>query len=322
MIIPDCQLRSEVLAYVQKRAPVLLFILSDSGEVIEANLYAQHAAGSTVTGSHFQGLIIDFSGRFDLNAAVQDPTREHLLNMDTSSGLPQSYYFTFKKMDDHILVLGRLDVEEITNTRQEILNLNQELSNLTRELHKKNAALRRVNQELEAANQKILELTRTDPLTQLANRRYFDERIAQMASLARRQSQPLSIIMTDIDKFKQVNDAFGHDAGDRVLVGYADLMKGFVRTEDLVARFGGEEFIILLPNTGCCQAYALAERIRKRLGQQDFLRNSHVITASFGISQLRPDESIPDLIKRADTALYQAKESGRNRTVLANQDEP
>jgi len=313
----DNRIYREVFSYLKDRAPDLFFVLTQSGEVVETNAYAEHVAGPQVVGKKFQDLIIDFTGQFDLIAATRDPAKEHLYNIGDPVELPQSYYFTFKKIADHVMVFGRLDVEEIAGTRKEILILNQDLNNLTRELHKKNAVLRRVNQELEAANEKILELTRTDPLTQLANRRYFDERITEMVSLAKRRSQPLSIIMTDLDRFKHVNDTFGHDAGDRVLAGYAQLMKQMVRTEDLVARFGGEEFMILLPHTDSGQAFALAERIRERLSQEDVIGNNHIVTASFGISQLRQDETIPDFIKRADRALYQAKESGRNRTALA-----
>lgn len=312
----DNRIYREVFSYLQERAPVLFFVLTESGEVVETNTYAEHALGSPVVGKKFQDLIIDFTGRFDLNAATRDAAEEHLFNIGDPEALPQSYYFTFKKIADQILVFGRLDVEEITGTRKEILILNQDLNNLTRELHKKNAMLRRVNQELEAANERILELTRIDPLTQVANRRYFDERITEMVSLSKRRSQPLSIIMTDLDKFKHVNDAFGHDAGDRVLVGYAALMKRTVRTEDLVARLGGEEFIILLPHTESGQAFALAERIRERLPQEDFIGNNQRVTASFGISQLRQIETVSEFMKRADMALYRAKESGRNRTVL------
>ena len=312
----DNRVYSEVFSYLKERAPVLFFVLTDSGEVVETNAYAERVAGPHVVGKKFQDLIIDFAGRFDLMAATRDPTKEHLFNIGNPAELPQSHYFSFKKIADQILVFGRLDVEEITGTRKEILILNQDLSNLTRELHKKNAALRRVNQELESANERIVELTRIDPLTQVANRRYFDERITETVSLSKRRSQPLSIIMTDLDKFKHVNNAFGHDAGDRVLAGYAALMKRTVRTEDLVARFGGEEFIILLPYTESGQAFALPERIRERLSQEDFIGNNHRVTASFGISQLRQTETVSEFMKRADMALYRAKESGRNRTVL------
>ena len=181
-----------------------------------------------------------------------------------------------------------------------------------RELNAKNRALRQ-------ANERIVELTRTDSLTGLANRRYFDERIEEMVSLANRKSQPLSLIMTDIDKFKRVNDEFGHDAGDRVLKGYADLMRTSTRREDLVVRFGGEEFLILLPLTHMDQAYLVAERIRNALPGLNLLGNDWIITASFGVSELQNSENIDNFIKRADMALYRAKASGRNQTVCADE---
>lgn len=123
--------------------------------------------------------------------------------------------------------------------------------------------------------------------------------------------------MTDIDHFKRVNDSFGHDAGDRVLVEYAKLMRALTRSEDLVARFGGEEFIVLLPHTDYHQAHTLAERIRTSPAKSDVLGAGNGVTASFGICQLKHNEGIFDFIKRAGTALYQAKESGRNRSVVA-----
>ena len=175
--------------------------------------------------------------------------------------------------------------------------------------------------DLKKANKRIIELTRTDHLTQLANRRYFNERINLMVSLAKRKSLPLALIMTDIDHFKKVNDTFGHDAGDRVLQSYARLLKDNTRTEDLPARFGGEEFIILLPMTDVELAFVLAERIRNALSKSNWLENEHRITASFGVSGLLHDEDLKSFIKSADTALYCAKESGRNKTVIANQNQ-
>ena len=122
--------------------------------------------------------------------------------------------------------------------------------------------------------------------------------------------------MTDIDHFKKVNDRFGHDMGDLVLKKYAALMKECTRAEDLVTRFGGEEFIILLPLTESTQAHMLAERIRTRLEQMNFIEK-HRITASYGIASYRKNDSMQAMIKRVDTALYTAKNTGRNRTVLA-----
>lgn len=296
--------------YLDHIATVLYLAMDQQGTICHINRFAARIIGEKVIGKGFDQAIVDYSQQFDLSAAIVDPDKVHLLNFETLSGVTQTYHFHFFKADMEILALGHLDVHEIESLSQELINANQELNNLTRQLNLKNLELKR-------ANAKITELTRTDPLTQLANRRYFDERIKEMVSLARRKYQPLSLLMTDIDKFKRVNDTFGHDAGDRVLVGYADLMKKNSRAEDLVARFGGEEFIILLPLSNSQQTLALAERIREDIAQQDFLENGHRVTASFGVSQLTKDETIQSFMKRADEALYQAKESGRNRTVIA-----
>jgi len=123
--------------------------------------------------------------------------------------------------------------------------------------------------------------------------------------------------MTDIDQFKKVNNTFGHDIGDTVLKGYAELMIKGSRKEDLVARFGGEEFIILLPLTSIQEALTIAERIRISLSKTDLIGGNNFITASYGISQLIENEKRERFIKRADDALYMAKNSGRNKTILS-----
>jgi diguanylate cyclase (GGDEF)-like protein len=297
--------------YLNSKAMLLFLVLDRQGTICRMNRFAAKIIGQQRTGNPFKQAVVDFSRRFDFSRAVENSDMEHLLNIKTVEGATQTYHFYFYNSGKQILAFGHLDVDGIESLSQELVSANQELNNLMRQLYMK-------NQELERANEKITELTRTDPLTQLANRRYFDERIKEMYSLARRKSQPLSLVMTDIDKFKRVNDTFGHDAGDRVLVGYADMMKKTLRSEDLAARFGGEEFIILLPLTTLHQARVLAERIRTEIARHDFLENGHSVTASFGVSQLAADETIQQFIKRADSALYQAKESGRNQTVLAS----
>jgi diguanylate cyclase (GGDEF)-like protein len=299
-----------VLRYLVRQAPVLFLVLDRQGIIRQVNRFGSRLLGPDIAGKPFDDILIDFHHTFCLDHAAACSNTVHLLDFDTLSGNAQTYHCLFYSIKDQILVFGHLDLDEIESLSSELLAVNQELNNLTRELNRK-------NRELTRANEKILTLSRTDSLTGLANRGYFSERIEQMISLAARKSQPLSLIMTDIDQFKAINDTYGHDAGDRVLQGFAGLMKTSTRTEDLVARFGGEEFIILLPLTEIGEAHAYAERIRQTLPEKDLLQNGHPIFASFGVSQLLPDETSAGLIKRADTALYRAKNSGRNRTVTA-----
>lgn len=307
-----------LIFYLKDQAPVCFLLLSTDGTIVENNHHAEVILGCSLVGKNIKDLMVDFFDDFDVENLPYQGSAEKLVHLSAKDGRPRSYYFCFKKVSGCILAFGRIDFEEIDGMQREILSLNSDLNNLTRELFKKKALLEQANKDLKVANDKILEISRSDPLTQLANRRYFDEKMKEILSLSRRQSQPLSIILTDIDKFKFVNDTFGHHAGDQVLVGYANLMREYTREEDVVARFGGEEFILALPHTGSRQACSLAERLRKSLAQSDLLENGHLVTASYGVAQWQGNEEVVELIKRADTALYRAKETGRNRTVLAD----
>jgi diguanylate cyclase (GGDEF)-like protein len=172
-------------------------------------------------------------------------------------------------------------------------------------------------QKLEAAAETISRLARTDELTGLHNRRSFNEIFALAISAAHRHGHPLSLIIIDLDHFKIVNDTYGHCVGDMVLKGFADLLLKMVRDEDVAARWGGEEFIILLAHTACEAAAALAERIRSSFEHSSGSAGPRTITASFGVAQLQGDEHEDALIKRADDALYRAKHEGRNRVITA-----
>lgn len=170
--------------------------------------------------------------------------------------------------------------------------------------------------QLEAAHRTISQQAVTDELTGLYNRRYFNDKLAKAISASRRYNFPISIIMADIDKFKAVNDTYGHSTGDRVLKSYADILSKLVRTEDVIARWGGEEFIMLLTHTSCEGAAVLAERVRSTLELESQRIHSIIVTVSQGVAQLKEGEDAEALIHRADSALYRAKHEGRNRVVV------
>jgi diguanylate cyclase (GGDEF)-like protein len=160
----------------------------------------------------------------------------------------------------------------------------------------------------------------TDPLTGLANRRYFLDQSELEIKKATRNGLPLSLIMIDLDRFKRINDNYGHQAGDHILQESALLLKNVCRETDLVSRFGGEEFLVLLPATDQEGAFILAEKIRSAFQGKTFrIQERHVrITASLGVSQWRSKERNTDgALKRADIALYAAKISGRNAVKCA-----
>ncbi len=171
--------------------------------------------------------------------------------------------------------------------------------------------------KLEAASDTISRLARTDELTGLHNRRSFNECFSLALSSARRHGHPLSLISIDLDHFKDVNDTLGHSIGDLVLKEFSDLLKELVRVEDIACRWGGEEFIILLPNTPREAAGTLAERIRSAFEQRSHVSSPLVVTASFGVAQLYNGDDEDSLIRRVDNALYTAKREGRNRVVFS-----
>ncbi|SOE01968.1 GGDEF domain-containing protein, partial [Caenispirillum bisanense] len=158
-----------------------------------------------------------------------------------------------------------------------------------------------------------------DPLTGLSNRRAFDEAALRYFSYAKRHQQPLSVLVVDCDFFKKVNDRYGHDAGDKVLVKLAAILREGVRTDDVVARFGGEEFVILLPGTGPEDAKGVGEKLRRLVEEASVTegRSTITFTVSIGVSgHAGTHESMVGLLRTADAALYAAKENGRNRVEV------
>ncbi|RON50687.1 GGDEF domain-containing protein [Pseudomonas frederiksbergensis] len=158
-----------------------------------------------------------------------------------------------------------------------------------------------------------------DPLTGTGNRVAMDQTLQREIEMSRRHLQPLSLLMLDIDHFKRVNDSHGHSAGDEVLKAVAASIKGQLRNVDMVFRFGGEEFLILLSNTTREAAAMVGERLRFAAQAQEYVADGQSIelTVSLGCSTLLPGESAESLLRRADSALYVAKREGRNRLAMA-----
>jgi len=173
-----------------------------------------------------------------------------------------------------------------------------------------------------ADNARLEQLAQTDPLTQLLNRRALTERIATEMERALRYDATLALLMIDLDHFKRVNDTHGHLVGDDVLRDMGELLRGMIRTNDIVARYGGEEFLVLLPETDDAGAEVFAERIRQAVEAASFARDAMTeplrMTCSIGVALFPAArvETAEDLLARADSALYRAKADGRNRVRL------
>lgn len=166
--------------------------------------------------------------------------------------------------------------------------------------------------------EEIKKLSLTDPLTNINNRRSFFDISEQLLKLYRRNKEPFSLMMLDIDYFKKVNDVYGHIIGDEILKYTVSHIKKEIRESDVFARYGGEEFIILLINTDAHEAADIAEKVRSSIENNTYVdeQNTISITISVGLSQFNDDESIQELIGRSDSALYKAKERGRNRVIV------
>jgi diguanylate cyclase (GGDEF)-like protein len=187
-----------------------------------------------------------------------------------------------------------------------------------------NAELQSQVAENERLHQQLRAQALEDPLTGVHNRRHLMEAGPALLSLARRRGETLALVMVDLDHFKQVNDRHGHEAGDQVLRGFARLARRSARAEDLVCRFGGEEFVVLMVGADANQA---AERLRGLLeafsqhGFEDAAGAGFRCSFSAGVAESeRPDETLDALLARADAALYAAKQGGRGRVLVAPQD--
>jgi two-component system cell cycle response regulator len=185
------------------------------------------------------------------------------------------------------------------------------------------ARVKRLQDELRQRNEDLDRISRTDGLTGLRNRRHVEEYLAKLTSLARRNVEPIAVLVIDIDHFKSVNDDHGHDAGDAVLREVAGRLQDSVRLEDMVGRWGGEEFLVVLPNTADQGAAELAERLRQvvadtpcRLADGDAVQ----VTISVGCAASLIDDA-GRLVRSADAAMYEAKQTGRNRVVVAAADD-
>jgi diguanylate cyclase len=226
-------------------------------------------------------------------------------------------------------------VEQISKT-EDVLELNRILENLLEDtrasqsdtrrahdqlIHERDAAVQAESRikQLETQVAQMSALVREDPLTRSLNRRGLDEEFAREASRADRYKTPLCVAVLDIDNFKALNDKRGHQTGDEALIHLVQVAKEELRITDNVARLGGEEFLIVLPNTPLPDAVNTITRLQRSLTKKYFLdKNEHVlITFSAGVAERAPGEAQAALIERADNAMYEAKRTGKNRVCVA-----
>lgn len=222
---------------------------------------------------------------------------KHMWNTLTK-GQPFNDTFTDKAADGRTIYLEQT-ITPVKNANNQIIRYVSVGKDITERVIKE--------QELER-------IASTDSLTGLLNRMSFDRRLDNEMARRDRYARPLSLIMLDIDYFKSINDTHGHHVGDDVLIEFAQLLSSNLREMDVVARWGGEEFMVLVPETTRDQAGQLAEKLRRLVSETPF-STVETISASFGVVEIG-DATATETIKRVDNALYKAKRTGRNRVVI------
>jgi len=215
------------------------------------------------------------------------------------------------EMEDRVRVLRALDLG-VNDFLMRPLDSNELVARVRTNLRRK-----RYGDKLRDTLQASIELAVVDPLTGLNNRRYFETHLSTLVAQAADCGRPLSLMILDIDHFKGINDSHGHEAGDRVLKGFSKRVRKVIRIPDMICRLGGEEFVVVMPDTSIEIAGRIAERVRAEIERERFLvddaRAPIGITVSIGLAE-RGDDNLPDgLFRRADRALYRSKTSGRNR---------
>ncbi len=232
----------------------------------------------------------------------------------------------FNDMSEALCRAERKKRETFEDLRRSKEELEVRVRQRTADLEEVNHRLTHAIAERISAQKALEEAAITDPLTRLCNRRAMLERLENEIARHRRNRLPFAIVMVDLDHFKTVNDAHGHDAGDSILVETGLRMKSMLRAQDMVARWGGEEFMVLLPDTGLEGARVAAEKIRRRIAVAPYYAQGQEIrvTASFGLACFDSQGDFAQLIRSADEALYEAKNRGRNqvRTAQSGAGEP
>jgi diguanylate cyclase (GGDEF)-like protein len=285
--------------------------LNDAALLLQANagllrILPENARGANATDLHHWFVQPNYDALKAAAGRADDGVYNGLLTLGTELGQTRTLKARFWRDDGHWHLLAEHDIDELERVCATVLALNQEYAFAQ-------ARLAQLNVSLQQREQKIVAASLSDPLIGVGNRRRLEQALPLELRRAQRSGEKLCAIMCDIDHFKRIKDEYGHEVGDKVLAGIGHVLLSQMRPTDVVTRFGGEEFVVPIPNTGLESAVEAAERIRATVKALRIEPVRGLITASFGVAELHDGEEAGSLLKRIDSAMYAAKASGRNR---------
>jgi len=302
--------------HLRRGYPNLRIVPTDNeGEAM--SLVSERRADLTVRSLIVAAYAIRKQGLFNLKIAGQVPELGNQLRI----GVVHSEPILREILDKGVATLNAQDREQIVNRHVAITIQNGTDYRLVWQLLAGGLIIALIAaywmRKLSRLNRELARLSVTDRLTGIFNRMKLDEALAAEIQRCRRYDQALAVVLIDIDHFKRINDTYGHQAGDRALIDIARLMREGSRETDIVGRWGGEEFMVVLPHTDLGGAGRLAEKLRTAIAAHEFPGVGQQ-TASFGVAAYRIDDQPNDLVARADSALYEAKRNGRNQVAGAS----
>jgi len=255
---------------------------------------------------------------------VLDEIKQVLDTIGSAAGSATSYSESL--VDASEKLAGASDGETLRAIVERLLQGAKEMQLNNKKLEARLSASKQEIEQLQQSLEAVRTESLTDPLTSLANRKFFDQAIQKAMAEAKAKNEPLSLLMIDVDYFKSFNDKYGHLTGDQVLRLVAIAVKQNVKGRDIAARYGGEEFVIALTNTALQPAITVADQIRRAVMTKELMKRSSGqklgrVTVSIGAAAWRPSDTLQSLIERADTCLYAAKNHGRNRVICESDPE-
>lgn len=284
-------------------------LLSSAGTITPAQveeLYLKHFSAAQI------GEKIDKVG-----SQIAGEIEQVMAMIETAIGSADTYSRSLAGVSEQ---MGTDDRDQIRTIIESLVQATREVETANGEMQQRLKDSRMEIRELQENLEVVRTESLTDPLTTLANRKYFQDAFQRLIKDAETKSEPLSVIMSDIDHFKKFNDTYGHLTGDQVLRLVAVSLKHNVKGQDIASRYGGEEFAVLLPRTSLTQAQTVADHIRRAVQSKELIRRSTGetlgrVTISLGVATWRKGDSIATMIERADACLYAAKGAGRNCVI-------